>query len=249
MVPLCHGWGSYPPQTASHILIRHIQSVWDIGMLSQGHMVAPLYHYTGQVGPRFGKSGSLVRWKWCHNIMVEADIHLRLLHTSMVDIYKVFETLVCCLKEVWVHPYTVTLAKLAPDLRNQGHLRIENDATRSWLRLISISDCFKHQYYTYTKCLSHWYAVSRAYGCTLILLHWPSRPQIWGFRFTWGMEIMPQRHDWGWYPPQTTSYIHIRHIQSVWAIGMLSQGHMVAPLYHYTGKIGPRFGDSGSLEE
>ncbi len=89
MVPLCHSWGWYPPQTASHILIRHIQSVWAIGILSQGHMVAPVYCYTGQVDPRFGKSGSLVEWKWCHNVLVEADIHLRLLHTSIVDIYVV----------------------------------------------------------------------------------------------------------------------------------------------------------------
>jgi hypothetical protein len=84
--------------------------------------VGPLYRYTGQVGPRFGKSGPLVRWKWCHNVMVEADIHLRPLPSSIVDIYKVFETFVCCLMGVWVHPYTVTLAKLAPDLGSQGHL-------------------------------------------------------------------------------------------------------------------------------
>ncbi len=48
--------------------------------------------------------------------MVEADIHLRLLDTSILDIYKVFEPLICCLKGVWMHPHTVTLAKLASDL-------------------------------------------------------------------------------------------------------------------------------------
>ncbi len=63
-------------------------------MLSQGHMVAHLYRYTGQVAPRFGDSGSLEEWKRCHNVMVEADIHLRPLHTSILDIYKVFELLV-----------------------------------------------------------------------------------------------------------------------------------------------------------
>jgi hypothetical protein len=91
-------------------------------MLSQGHMVAPLYNYTGQVASRFGDSGSLEEWKWCHNVMVEADIHFRPLHTSIVDIYKVFETLVCWLKGIRVHPYSVTLARLAPDLGTQGHL-------------------------------------------------------------------------------------------------------------------------------
>jgi hypothetical protein len=43
--------------------------------------------------------------------MFEADIHLKPLHTSIVDIYIVFEPLVCCLKGIWVHPYTVTMAK------------------------------------------------------------------------------------------------------------------------------------------
>jgi hypothetical protein len=164
MMPQRHGCGWYPPQTTSYIQIRHMKSVWAIGMLSQGHMIASLYRYTGQVAPRLGVSGSLEEWKWCHNIMVEADIHLRPLHTSIL---------------------------------------------------------------AYAKCLSCWYAVSNAYGCTLIPLHWPSCPQIWEFRFTWGVEMMPQHHGWGWYPPQTASCIHIRHMQSVWAIGMRLQGHMV----------------------
>ncbi len=109
--------------------------------------------------------------------MLEANVHLRPLHTSILDIYKVFEPFVYCLKGWYLHPYTVTPAKLAPDLGIQGHLRCGNDATTSCLRQ---------------------------------------------------------------YPPQTASYIHIRHLQSVWAIGMLSQGHMVAPLHHYTGQVGPR---------
>ncbi len=168
--------------------IRHIQSVWDIRILSQGSMGAPLDRYTDQIAPRFGKSGSLKleEGKWCHNVMVKADIHFRVLHTSILDMYKVFEILVCYLKGIWLHPYTVTQAKLPPDLGIQVHLR---------------------------------------------------------------RGMMPQHHSWGWYSPQTTSYIHISHMQSVWDIGMLSQGHMVAPLYHYTGQVASRFGDSGSLQE
>ena len=99
-------------------------------------------------------------------------------------------------------------------------------------------------------CVSYWYAVSRACGCALMPLHRPSCPQIWGFKFTWGVEMIPQRHGWSWNSPQTSSYIHnIRHIQSVWAIGMLFQGHMGAPLYCYTGQVGPRFWNSRSLVE
>ncbi len=176
-------------------------------MLSQGNVSAPLYHYTGQVGPRFWDSGSLVEWKWCHNVMFEANIHLRPLHTSTLGIFKVFEPLVCCLKGIRVHPYytsqadprfgdswslvewkwchhvmveadvhlrpfhtfllciykvfeqllcclksmlvlsyTLTPAKLAPDLGIQVHLRSENDAITSCFGLISTSDPFIHKH-------------------------------------------------------------------------------------------------------
>ncbi len=40
---------------------------------------------------RFWGSGSLMELKSCHYIMVEADSHLKLLPTSILDIYKVFE--------------------------------------------------------------------------------------------------------------------------------------------------------------
>ncbi len=143
MMPQRHGWGWYPPQTTSYIHSRHIKSVWDIGMLSQMHMVAPLYRYTGQVSPRFGHSSSLEECKWCH-IMFEADIHLRLLHTSILDIYKLFESFVCSLKGIWLHPCTVTPYKLAPDLGSQVHLRSGSDTVTWWLRLISTSDCLIH---------------------------------------------------------------------------------------------------------
>jgi hypothetical protein len=58
----------------------------------------------------------------------------------------VFVTLVCCLKGIWWHPYTATLAKFPPDLGIQVHLRSGIDATTSWLRLIFTSDHFIHPY-------------------------------------------------------------------------------------------------------
>jgi hypothetical protein len=78
--------------------------------------------------------------------MVKADIHLRTLHKTILDIYKVFEILVCCLKEIWLHPYTVTPAKFSRVLGIQVHLRSGNDAITSWLRLISTSDHFIKPY-------------------------------------------------------------------------------------------------------
>jgi hypothetical protein len=79
-------------------------------------------------------------------VMVEADIHLRLLLKSELDISKVFEPFTCCLKGIWVHPYTDTQAKLAQDFGLVGHLWSGALAITSWLRLIYTSDCFLHPY-------------------------------------------------------------------------------------------------------
>ncbi len=65
------------------------------------------------------------------NVMFEADIHLRLLHTSISDIYKVFETMVCFIKGIWLHPYALAPVKLPPDLGSCVHLRSGNYATTS----------------------------------------------------------------------------------------------------------------------
>jgi hypothetical protein len=123
-------------------------------LLSQGYMGAPLYYSTGQVGPWLGNSGPLMEWKWCHYVIFEAAILLKLLPTSKLDIYKVIEPLECFVKGLWVHPYTIPPAKLAPDWGILGRLWSGNDAITSWLRLTLYSNCFPHPYKTYTKCLS-----------------------------------------------------------------------------------------------
>jgi hypothetical protein len=58
--------------------------------------------------------------------MVEAHIHLRLLSTSILDIYKVVKVLECCLKGIWVPPYINPPAKLATDFEIQGPLKSGN---------------------------------------------------------------------------------------------------------------------------
>jgi hypothetical protein len=220
----------------------------------------------------------------------------------------VFEPLVWCCKGIWVHTYTIPPAKFAPDLEILCCLCSENDAITSCLTMTSTSDRLPHSYLTSTKCLSHWYAVSRAHGCTLIPFHWPSWPQIWEFCVPYGVELMPLHHGWGWHPkkllrasildickvfeppplvcclngiwvhphtipepnwpqiwefwvpygvemmplqngwgwcsPQTAYHIHFRNVQSVWAFGMMLQGHMGAYLYHSTRQVDSRFGNS-----
>ncbi len=93
---LCHGWGWQPPQTASHIHNRHIQSVWVHWYAVHRHMVAALHNFTHPTWLRFWGSGSLVESKWCDYVMVEADSHLELLPTSILDI-----------TNVWAHWYAV----------------------------------------------------------------------------------------------------------------------------------------------
>jgi hypothetical protein len=93
MMWLCHGGEWWPPQTASHIHIWHIKSVWSVWAhwyAVNRHMVAALHSFTHITWLRFWGSGSLVQSKRCHYVMVEADSHLKLLPASILDICKVF---------------------------------------------------------------------------------------------------------------------------------------------------------------
>ncbi len=73
MIWLCLGWGWQPPQTASHIHIRHIKSNWSHWYTIHGHTVSALHSYTHPTWFIFWDFGSLVESKWCNYIMVEAD--------------------------------------------------------------------------------------------------------------------------------------------------------------------------------
>jgi hypothetical protein len=96
MMWLCHGWGWQPTQTASHLHIGHIQSVWAHWYAVHMHMVAALHSYTHPTWARFLGSWSLVESKWCHYSRVDADSHLKLLPTSILDITKCLSPSICC---------------------------------------------------------------------------------------------------------------------------------------------------------
>jgi hypothetical protein len=121
-----------------HLSKLDIQSVWAIGMMSWWRFGSPLHSYIGQIiGPKYGNYGLLVEWKWCHYHFwgwyppwTPSQIHIR-------HIQKNEPLLLCCLKGIWMHPYTVTPAKLAPDSGTLVcHLWSGNNALTSWLRLI-----------------------------------------------------------------------------------------------------------------
>jgi hypothetical protein len=79
--------------------------------------------------------------------MVEADSHLKLLPTSILDIYNMFEHIDMLSMGIQYHPYTVipTLL-LGSDFGVLGHLWSQNDVIMSWLRLTVTSNCFPHPY-------------------------------------------------------------------------------------------------------
>ncbi len=91
MMWLCHGGGWWPPQTASCIHNKHIQTVWAHWYAVNWHTVAALQSLTHPTWVRFWGSGSLVESKQYHYVIVEANSHLKLLPTSILDIDKVFE--------------------------------------------------------------------------------------------------------------------------------------------------------------
>ena len=105
-------------------------------------MVKALHSYNHTTWLRFWGTGSLVESKWYHYVMVEADSHLRLLPTSIWDIYKVFEHIDMLSIDVWLKPYTVTVIPtvLGSDFGVLGHLRSHNDIITSWLRLTATSN-------------------------------------------------------------------------------------------------------------
>jgi len=55
--------------------------------------------------------------------MVEAAILFKLLPTTILDIDKVFEPLVCCFKGIWVHLFTYhSTGHVGPRFGNDGLL-------------------------------------------------------------------------------------------------------------------------------
>jgi hypothetical protein len=72
---------------------------------------------------------SLVESKWCD--YVEADSHLKLLPTSILDIYKVVEHIDMLSIGTQYQPYTVIPTLLGSDLGVLGHVWSQNDGIMS----------------------------------------------------------------------------------------------------------------------
>jgi hypothetical protein len=78
--------------------------------------------------------------------MVEADSHLKLHSTSILDIYKVFEHIDMLSIGMQDLPYTVIPTLLGSDFGVRGQMWSQNDVIMSCLRLTPTSNCFPHSY-------------------------------------------------------------------------------------------------------
>ncbi len=96
LLSVCHGSDWQPPQTASHIHIRHIQSLSAHWYAVHRYTVAAIQSYPCNLAQIWGIWVTYVELKWCQYIMVEADSHLKLMTISILNVYKVFEHMICC---------------------------------------------------------------------------------------------------------------------------------------------------------
>jgi hypothetical protein len=76
--------------------------------------------------------------------MVEADGHLKLHPTSILDIYKVSEHIDMLSMGIQYQPYTVIPSLLGSNFGVLGHLWSQIDVIMSRLRQTATSNCFPH---------------------------------------------------------------------------------------------------------
>jgi hypothetical protein len=126
------------------ISIFDIQNIWAHWYAVHWHTVAALHSVTHPTWLRLWGMWSLVELKWCIFVMVDADGHLKLLPTSILDTYKVIEHIDMLSMGIQYQPYTVIPTLLGSDFGVWGHLWSQNDEIMSWLRLTATSNCFPH---------------------------------------------------------------------------------------------------------
>jgi hypothetical protein len=88
--------------------------------------------------------------------MVEGDSHLKLLPTSILDIYKVFEHIDMLPMGIQYQPCTViSTLLLGSDFGVLGHLWSQNDVIMSWLRLTVTSKTASHLHIRHIQVFEH----------------------------------------------------------------------------------------------
>jgi hypothetical protein len=76
--------------------------------------------------------------------MVEADSHLKLIPTSILHIYKVFEHIDMLSIGIQQQPNTVLRTLIGSDFGVRVYLWSQHDVITLWFRLRVTSNCFPH---------------------------------------------------------------------------------------------------------
>jgi hypothetical protein len=143
-----HGWGCHPIQTASHIHIRHVHSVWAQWYTAHRHMLAALLSYTHHM-PYVAQI--LVIWVSCRVKMMSLP-HV----WGCPFIQTASHIHIIQMQNVWAHWYAVHRHTVAALLRYthptwlrfgwSAHLWSQNDVLTSNLRLPFYSNCISYPY-------------------------------------------------------------------------------------------------------
>ena len=108
-----------------------------------------------------------------------------------------------------------------------------------------------HNYFSHWTCNHTWIASTNVIFCISCYYHshliMSYFAHILGFWVMCGVKMMWLCHGWGWPPPQNSSHIHIRYVQSVWAHWYNLYWHTVAALHSFTHSNRLRFWGSGSI--
>jgi hypothetical protein len=145
-------------------------------------LLSPRLDNTHSTWLRFWGSGSLnVESKWSQYVMNEADKHLKLLPTSILDKYTVLEHIDMLSVGIQYQPYTVIPTLLGSDFGVLGRLWSQNDVimlygwcwrppqTASRIHINNIQNIW-----------AHWYAVHRHMLAALHSYTHPTSLRFWG---------------------------------------------------------------------
>ncbi len=115
-----------------------------------------------------------------------------------------------------------------------GHLWSQKDGIMSWLRLTATQTASYIHIRYIQSVWAHWYAVHGHKDVASNIHNHTTWVRFLGFVVTCGVKMMWLCLGWGWQPPQTAYYIHIRLIPSVGAHWYAVHGHSSTALNRYT---------------
>ncbi len=162
-----HGWDWQPPQTASLIHFRQIQSVWAHWYAVHGHRVVALHSYTHPLGSNLGALSHL----WSQNVVSTSWLRLKATSNCFPYPYYMYTqyltTLICC---QWA--YSSSLTQSYPHFLAFGGFWVT-----CGVKMISLNHgwgwpppqtAFLIHIRLIQSVWAHWYAV---YGHTVAALH------------------------------------------------------------------------------